>query len=271
MGLVLPGQQHVAEALFGEGGGRAARAGGQDGHLVIELLHEGAGRGVSAARLFQRPAPGRQIVPSRPARRLGIGGDHRDVRADQVAPVVDLGRIALAHQKHDGRGIGRGVVGQAALPIGRQQLGLGGDLVDVEGQPQGDHIGFKAVDHRARLLARPAMALVDVDVLPGAIFPEADEVGVEILVQFARGIVADIEQLDGLDLRRGRKTAEERRGAQGGGATGREAQHRPARSDGKFAVKAHEGLQAVGAGRPQDRAPFPSRIKPINTYRHNRE
>ena len=30
-------------------------------------------------------------------------------------------------------------------------------------------------------------------------------------------------------------------------------------------------IQAVGAGRPQDRAPFPSRIKPINTYRHNRE
>src|SRR5215470_3680725 len=41
------------------------------------------------ALLRARPGPGGQVVPARPAGGLGIGGDHRDARAHQVAPVVD--------------------------------------------------------------------------------------------------------------------------------------------------------------------------------------
>ena len=36
-----------------------------------------------------------------------------------------------------------------------------GDDVDVAGQCQGDDVGVQAVDHRARLLAGPAVRLLD--------------------------------------------------------------------------------------------------------------
>jgi hypothetical protein len=39
--------------------------------------------------------------------------------------------------------------------------GFFGDRVDVVGQRQGDHVGGQPVDHRAGLLARPAVRLVD--------------------------------------------------------------------------------------------------------------
>ena len=39
-GLVLPGDQHVADAALGEGGGRAARAGVEHRHVLVERLDE---------------------------------------------------------------------------------------------------------------------------------------------------------------------------------------------------------------------------------------
>ena len=43
-GLVLPGQQHVAETALGEAGGGAARAGVEHRHLMEQRAHEGLGR-----------------------------------------------------------------------------------------------------------------------------------------------------------------------------------------------------------------------------------
>jgi hypothetical protein len=97
-----------------------------------------------------------------------------DARLHQVVPVLDALGIALAHQEHDGRGVGRGVLRQALLPVGGDQLALVGDGVDVIGQRQGDDIGLQAVDHRAGLLARAAVRLLDLEGL-------ADLVNLELL------------------------------------------------------------------------------------------
>jgi hypothetical protein len=79
------------------------------------------------------------------------------------------------------------------LPIRRDQAALG-DSVDVISQGQGDDIGFQPIDHRAGLLARAIVGLIDPYVLTGASPPIGREQAVEILVELSRRIVADIEQ-----------------------------------------------------------------------------
>ena len=134
------------------------------GTFVKSCVTKAARVGLVAARLLQRVAPGRQVVPARAARGLGVGRDHRDAGLHQVVPVLDALGVALAHQEHDGRGVGRAVVRQPLLPVRRQQPGLG-DGVDVVGQRQRDHVGLQPVDDRARLLARAAVRLLDGHVL----------------------------------------------------------------------------------------------------------
>ena len=46
-----------------------------------------------------------------------------------------------------------------------------GEDVDVAGLVHRHHVGLQAVDHRARLLARAAVRLVDRDVLAGRLLP----------------------------------------------------------------------------------------------------
>ena len=52
--------------------------------------------------------------------------------------------------------------------------------VDVVGQRQRHHVGLQTVDHRARLLARAAVGLVDGRRLAGLGLPVAGEGGVEV-------------------------------------------------------------------------------------------
>jgi hypothetical protein len=69
-------------------------------------------------------------------------------------------------------------------------------FVDVAGQRERDHVGFKAVDDGTRLLAAAAVRLLDRHVLVVFFFPVLGEGGVEFHVQFARGIVADVQERD---------------------------------------------------------------------------
>ncbi len=102
--------------------------------------------------------------------------------------------ISLPDEEHDGRRVGGAVVGQTGLPVGRQRPCLLGDLVDVVGQRQGDHVGLQAVDHRAGLLARAAVRLPNGHVLSGLALPVGGELGVEVLVELPRRIVRHVEQ-----------------------------------------------------------------------------
>ena len=160
-GLVLPGEEDIANAALGKGGGRTARTGVEHRNVAVEVAQEGLGPGLVAAELVERPAIGREIVPARAARGLRVRRDHLDVRLDEIAPILHALGVALADNEHDRRGVGRAAVGQARLPIGRQLSCLGGDLVDVRGERQGDDVGVEAVDHGARLLARAAVRHLD--------------------------------------------------------------------------------------------------------------
>ena len=192
IGLVLPGQQHVADAALGEGDERTACAGVQHRHLAVELAHEITCL-LLRASLFQGPAPGGQIVPARATGGLGVGRDHRHPRLDQIAPVADGLGVALAYQKHDGAAVGRAVLWQAFLPVGRQQPGLR-QLVDIGRQRQRDYIRLHAVEHRQRLLARAAMRLAHLHVGTGRLAVAGGEGLVDVLIQLARRVVTDVQQ-----------------------------------------------------------------------------
>jgi hypothetical protein len=68
------------------------------------------------------------------------------------------------------------------------------DRVDVVGERERHHIGVEPVDHRARLLARAAVRLADRDRLAGLGLPLLRERGVELLIQLAGRVVADVEE-----------------------------------------------------------------------------
>ena len=162
--------------------------------MFEQLFEEGLGGTDIATGLFQGPGPGRQIVPARTARGLGIWGNHINARANEIAPVTDLPWITLAHQEDDGGGIGAGIIRQARLPIRRQELGLLSNLINIIGQGQGYDIGLKAIDHGTGLFAGAAMALVYHKVLADPGLPIIGKGGVYVLIELAGWIITDIEQ-----------------------------------------------------------------------------
>ncbi|MOA28380.1 hypothetical protein D3C78_1493200 [compost metagenome] len=117
---------------------------------------------------------------------------------------MDAFGVALAHQEHDGRGIRRGIMRQAGAPVLVDLAGVLDDGVDIALQRQRHHVGLKAVDNRARLLAGTAMRLLDGDVLTRIGLPLLGEGFVEILVEFTGRVVGHVEQLG---LRGGRASA----------------------------------------------------------------
>ena len=194
--LVLPGEEHVADPALRERDRRSTRARVEHRHVLVERADELLDLRLVAAELLLRPGPRRQVVPARAARGLGVRRHHAGPRLGEVAPVLDAARVALAHDEHDGRRVGRRVVGQALLPAALDAARVLGDGVDVERQRQRRDVGLEAVDDRARLLARSAVRLVDVDRLPGLLLPLRRERLVDVLVQLARRIVGDVQQLD---------------------------------------------------------------------------
>ena len=86
IGFVLPGEQHVAQALFGEGDGRAARAGVEHRNVGVEVGDEFLVLGFIAAGPGVGPRPCREIVPARAARGLGVRRDDFDALLDQGRP-----------------------------------------------------------------------------------------------------------------------------------------------------------------------------------------
>ena len=203
--LVLPGDEHVADAALHEGRRRAAGARVEDRHVLEDALDEVACvLASSPPNGLEAVGPRRQVVPAGAARRLRVRRDHRHAGPRQVVPVLDLLRVALADQEHDRRRVGRAGVGQPRRPVGGNQLAGRHQRVDVVGERQRDDVGLEAVDDRARLASRAAVRLVDGDVLPGLGLPLLGEGGVDRLIQLAGRIVGDVQERDRLALGRDR-------------------------------------------------------------------
>ena len=192
--FVLPGDQHVAEAALGEGNRRAAGAGVEHGRVPVDRGDEIAGLVLVAVERLEAVSPGGQEIPARAPRSLRVRGDDGDAGPGEIVPVVDPLGVALADQEDDRGRIGRGIVRQALLPVGRDLSGLGGDRVDVGGERQSHHVRLETVDHRAGLRARSAMRLLDRDRLAGGLLPLLDEGRVHRPIELAGRIVRDIEQ-----------------------------------------------------------------------------
>src|SRR5207302_1920517 len=73
--LVLPGHQHIPESALHERGRRAASAGVEHQHVLVEPAHELPRTRLVAPRLRAPPGPGGQIVPAGAAGGLGVGRD----------------------------------------------------------------------------------------------------------------------------------------------------------------------------------------------------
>ena len=85
---------------------------------------------------------------------------------------------------------------QALLPVLRQELCLGRDLVDVVSKCKSYHVCAQSVDQGPGLLAGAAVRLLDDNLVTGLSFPLTDERGVEVLLELACRIAGDIEQFD---------------------------------------------------------------------------
>ena len=178
--FVLPGDQDVANLALHERDGGIARAGVLYGDVAEKRLDEIRGLRLVAIRAGERVAVRGEIIPPRAPGGFGIGGDDRHPGLDQVVPIPDMFGVPFADKKHDGRGVRRAVVGQARLPVGRQQMRVLGDRIDIVCQRQRDHVGRQAVDHRPRLLTAAAVRLADLDIHARLRLPLLGECGVEV-------------------------------------------------------------------------------------------
>jgi hypothetical protein len=193
--LVLPGDQHIAEAALGETVGGAARAGVEQRHMVQQVAHESLGRGVGGARLALGPGEGGEEVPARAARGLRVGRDDRDIGAHQIGPIADGFRIAGADEEHDSAGVGGGVVGQPGLPV-RAEQPAPGQGVDIGGERQRHDIGLQSFQHGAGLRAGAAMRHVHRDGVARLAAPRGGEGRIDVAIELAGRVVGHVEQRD---------------------------------------------------------------------------
>jgi len=111
--------------------GGSARAGIQNRHILVETRDKCFGLRVVVIVVAQRVTPCCQIAPARAAGSFRIRRDHSNAVLHQIAPLFDVLRVAFAHQKDDGRRVGRTVVRQARLPVGWQNLRLVRNGIDI--------------------------------------------------------------------------------------------------------------------------------------------
>ena len=154
IGLVLPGDEDVADPALRERDRRPTGAGVEHRYVLVQLADEVFDLVLVPAELLFSPGPGGQVVPARAAGGLRVRCDDRDARLGQIAPVLDALWVSFANHEDDRGRVRRGIVGQPLLPGCGEPAQFLGDRVDVAGQRQRHHVGLQAVDDGAGLLAR---------------------------------------------------------------------------------------------------------------------
>jgi len=107
---------------------------------------------------------------------------------------MNLLRISFAHEEDDGRGVRAGIIRQGFFPAWVDEAGAL-DGSDVPRQTERDDVGLQAVDDRAGLFARSAVRLLDGDGFARLVLVIVGKCLVDLLVEFACGIVRHIEKL----------------------------------------------------------------------------
>ena len=153
IGLVFPGKQDIADAALRKSESRCPRAGIEHRNMPVERLHEFLGLAFLAAVDMARVSPGAEISQPRAAGHFRVGRDDLRAGFDQIAPILDQFRIALAHQEDNRRAVGSAVIRQTFFPIGGQKLRLAGDGIDVGRNRKGHDVGAQPVHDGARLCA----------------------------------------------------------------------------------------------------------------------
>src|SRR5690606_8513075 len=100
------------------------------------------------------------ISVTRVARGLRVREDHLHVITHKVIPVLDVLRVAFAHQEGRHRIEGRRLVAELALPIFRNETTLN-EGIDVRYLIEGHDISLKALQDGAGLARRTTVRLVD--------------------------------------------------------------------------------------------------------------
>ncbi len=102
VGFAFPDEEDIAFAPPGKGVGRAARAGIQHGHAIVEAGHKGPRRIVvplGAAGV----APRSEIIPLATTAGARVGSDDLYALGDEIRPIANVLRVALRNHEHDGR------------------------------------------------------------------------------------------------------------------------------------------------------------------------
>ena len=92
---------------------------------------------------------------------------------------------------------GVALFGRRVSQPGLMAVGLVDDGVDVGSHAKRDDVGLQAIDYRARLFAGAAVRLLDVHGLAGLLLPIVGKGFIELLIQLARGVVGDVQQMYG--------------------------------------------------------------------------
>ena len=120
--------------------------------------------------------------------------NYLNVRAEHVIPIQNIFRIALANEKNDRRRVGRRIVRKKFQPARANETGFF-DPINVIGERQRNHISLDAVDDCKRLIAAGAVRGLESDLLAADLLPNVFENFIILLVEFARGVVGDVEEL----------------------------------------------------------------------------
>ncbi|HMM70783.1 MAG TPA: hypothetical protein PKC22_00940, partial [Rhodocyclaceae bacterium] len=127
--LRFEGHQHVTDIALQEDAGRVTATARQHWHVLVKLADKFGRLGVASA-LAANIAPGGEISHAAVAPGLRIDDDDLHTRPDEVIPVLDAFRVAVAHQEQHGRAGRRRIVGEFLAPVLGDHA-LVGEEVDV--------------------------------------------------------------------------------------------------------------------------------------------
>ncbi len=196
------GDQYVTEATLNEGGGGPTAAGIKHLNVFQELRHKLFGFCLIAAVSFICRAPCCQIGITGVTGCFRIREDQLHVRAHQIAPVVDIFRVALAHQERHCGVERRAVVRQTALPVRGDQLAFVMQDLHVGNLVIGHHVCFEPLQNGQSLLGGARMGLLDRQRVAAVLFrPLLLKGWIKGGKQLARDVIRAVEQLGRLRLR----------------------------------------------------------------------